>query len=86
MINGIYKLLKDPECSKTIREAMWSAVVVCLYFSFMIYGLAVLSYLSGDGSPGIQELKELGCKISQLEKVTYSVFYPGESQCKNYTN
>jgi len=43
MINGLHKILKDPQCAVNIRHTMWAAVVVCLYFSFMIYGLAILS-------------------------------------------
>ena len=79
MIDGIHKILKDPQCAGNIKSAMWAMVVVCLYFSFMLYGFAVLEALTVD----IKKSWETDCRISQLEKVTYSIFYPGESQCTN---
>ena len=44
MISGLHKILKDPQCAGNIKSAMWAAVVVCLYFSFMVYGFFLLDY------------------------------------------
>jgi hypothetical protein len=38
----VHEILKDPACAGNVRCIVWAAVVVCLYFSFMIYGFFLL--------------------------------------------